>query len=143
MSATTFPTTPSISGSGLPDFLASIARELSGGLDLPAYYDNLRASYTDLRDYFADLRDVYDRQHPAWPPEPTIDPTNPTRWMQPVDWVPGDGWSYVTVAPERPGMMSCEVCGNPLELAAKGRPRRTCSDACRKVLSRQRRAATA
>lgn len=152
VSATTPPVTfdPRTS---LPTSLATIADELSGGMDLRDYYDHIRASYNDLRDYYDDLRAVFDLRHPSWP----ADQTGMDRWMRdnpgptlpqmhPLaghdeleDGIPS-GWSIVTRKALWPGMAECEVCGEPLELAAKGAPRRTCSDKCRKALSRQRRA---
>ena len=38
--------------------------------------------------------------------------------------------------------MYCQQCGKPLKMAATGRPRRYCSDVCRKAASRSRKAAT-
>src|SRR5690349_14596299 len=31
----------------------------------------------------------------------------------------------------------CRICRKPLEQKAKGRPRKTCSDACRQIVARQ------
>lgn len=52
------------------------------------------------------------------------------------------GSGAVTLAQELyvpPASLQCAVCGSPIDQPLRGRPRRTCSDACRSRLSRRTR----
>lgn len=40
---------------------------------------------------------------------------------------------YRTPPPVPPGYARCDCCGSPFTVAARGRPRRFCSDECRRM----------
>lgn len=122
---------PSLGARAIDQWMASVGYELSA---LFPVWDTL-ADYHDERRF--GLRPDPIRNPPGIRAEAGHDLPQSEEW--------GTGYRIITRASavERPGMLACAVCGNPLELARRGAPRKTCSDACRKALSRQQRVAKA